>query len=242
MRHLFLIFTFFAVFLPEASATPEGSEEPLSPVIEEHFDTLHNWEPLTFPRISRHSNYSIVELDGKNVLRAHSNNSASALVHKKRFNVFENPVLQFRWRVENVFEKGDARKKSGDDFPARVYVLFEYDSSKAGFGTRMQYRAARILYGEYPPHSTLNYVWESRKTEDLILTSAYTSRAKLFILRSGDEHTGHWFNEERNILDDYRKAFGEDPPETATLAIMSDADDTGEEAVSFFDFIEVSRE
>jgi len=242
MKVILLVITFFALLLPEASATPEGAEEPLSPVIEEHFDTLHDWEPLTFPKIPRHSNYSIVELDGKNVLKAHSNNSASALVHKERFNVFENPVLRFRWRVENVFVKGDARKRSGDDYPARVYVLFEYDSSDVGLGTRLQYSAARLLYGEYPPHSTINYIWESRETDDSILTSAYTSRARLFILRSGNELTGYWLNEERNILEDYRKAFGEDPPKIATLAIMSDADNTEEEAISYFDFITVSSE
>jgi hypothetical protein len=41
-----------------------------------------------------------------------------------------------------------------------------------------------------------------------------------------------------NIHKDYRAAFGEDPPKEARLAIMSDADNTGESAVGFVDFIE----
>jgi len=50
-----------------------------------------------------------------------------------------------------------------------------------------------------------------------------------------------WVDEEVNILDDYNKAFGKSPPSTASIAIMNDSDNTGEDSVSYIDFIEVYR-
>ena len=44
-----------------------------------------------------------------------------------------------------------------------------------------------------------------------------------------------------NVLEDYRKAFGKDPPAMAGLAVMSDTDNTGESAEAYLDFIEAGK-
>jgi hypothetical protein len=41
--------------------------------------------------------------------------------------------------------------------------------------------------------------------------------------------------ETRNIVDDYRRLFGGDPPRIAGVAVMTDTDDTGERAVAWYD-------
>ena len=50
-----------------------------------------------------------------------------------------------------------------------------------------------------------------------------------------------WQDEEINILQDYRSAFGKEPPSIASIAIMNDSDNTGQQSVSYIDFIEVFR-
>ena len=107
---------------------------------------------------------------------------------------------------------------------------------------RVKYGLARKLYGEYPPHSTLNYVWANIGGQGRIITSPYTDRAKLIALKKGAEKTGTWQLEEVDILRDYRAAFGADPPPVATIAIMNDSDDTGQGSVSYVDFIEVFKD
>ena len=57
-------------------------------------------------------------------------------------------------------------------------------------------------------------------------------------LRHGTAELGKWLDEEVNILEDYRKALGEDPPRWANLAVMGDSDNTGESSVAYIDFIE----
>jgi len=207
----------------------------------EDFKNLSNWEPLYFPKIKEHSTYTIISEKGRNFLKAESHGSASAIICRRTFNVYDYPRMRWRWKVDNVYKKGDIREKSGDDYPIRVYVTFQYDPERASVGERLEYGIAKALYGKYPPDSTLNYVWTGQNIAERIITSPYTDRAKIIILESGKSTTGIWVEETVNILDDYRAAFGKEPPSTAGIAIMNDSDNTGEAAVSYVEFIEVFR-
>lgn len=210
-------------------------------LLREDFNDLENWKPLLFPKIKEHSKYEIVKEGDQSYLKAESNASASGLIYKKEFNVFENPNIKWRWKVENVFEKGDATKKTGDDYPLRIYVVFKYDPDKAGFGTRLKYKAAKLVYGEYPPAASLNYIWANKKRPKTVITSPYVDQAKMIPVDSGKDELGVWKEHRINILEDFQKAFGEAPPAIASVAIMSDADNTKEKASGFVDFIEIFR-
>ncbi|NPV05957.1 MAG: DUF3047 domain-containing protein [Syntrophaceae bacterium] len=221
--------------LPALGAAQEGV------LLREEFTDLANWRPVTFPKIREHTHYTIEQQERESVLRAESRASASAIVYRSPFRVYDYPRLRWKWKVENVYAKGNARTREGDDYPLRIYVLFEYDPSTASAFDRAKYGLAKALYGEYPPHSALNYVWASREDEGGILTNPYASSAKMIVLQKGKRNLGRWIVEERNILDDYRMAFGTDPPARATLGIMSDSDNTGEASVAYVGFIEVFR-
>ncbi len=209
-------------------------------LMRDDFDSLDLWKPLTFPKIHTHTVYEIVKDGSNSILKAFTSAAASGLTLKKTFNVKEYPVVAWRWKVDRVFDKGDATKKTGDDYPARVYIIFEYDPKKAGFGTRAKYGLAKKLYGEYPPHSSLNYIWANRKHDKAVIESPYTSLSRMIPLRSGADSAGEWAVEKVDVLADYKKAFGKEPPEKASLAIMSDSDNTAEKATAYFDYIEVS--
>jgi hypothetical protein len=202
----------------------------------EEFENLDNWEPFYFPKIKEHSTYTINE---NNVLKAESHASASALMFEEQFNVYEYPLLEWRWKAENVYKKGDAKKKKGDDYPIRVYIVFKYDPKKAGFRKKLKYKTAKAVYGEYPPHSSLNYIWANKDHSEDILTNKYASEAKMILLQKGEKNVGTWQVERANILEDYRKAFGEDPPEVASIVIMNDSDNTKEYATSYIDDIKI---
>jgi len=209
--------------------------------LREEFANLDQWRPLSFPKIKEHTEYTIEEQAHESVLRTESHASASAIVYRKLFNVYDYPKLRWKWKVMNVYEKGNTRTKEGDDYPLRIYVLFEYDPDKAGFYDTIKYGLAKIFYGEYPPHSALNYIWANRDDETGVITSTYASNSKMIVLQKGKKNLSRWIVEERNILDDYRKAFEADPPAMATLGIMNDSDNTKESSVSYVGFIEVYR-
>lgn len=212
--------------------------------IREEFNDLENWKPLLFPKIPRHTVYTTETESGRHYLKAESNASSSGLIYNSEFDVYQYPNIRWRWKVDNIYSGEDVNRvnrKRGDDYPIRVYIIFKYEPERAGPLEKITYGAAKRRYGEYPPHSALNYVWASNISAESIMTNPYSDRSKMFFLQMGGERKGQWIEENLNIVADYQRAFGENPPATASLAIMNDSDDTGQSSVSYIEFIEISE-
>ncbi len=210
--------------------------------ISEEFDGLDGWTPVYFRGIDRHSEYRVEKQGDTGCLVAVSNSSASGLAHRQAFDVYQYPKVRWRWIIRNVYEKGDATSRAGDDYPVRVYVMFSYDPEKASFVEKLKYGLARTFYGQYPPLASLNYIWANREHETRVLRSTYSEKSRMVVLQSGGGRAGQWVEETVDILADFREAFGGEPPPEARLAVMNDSDDTGESSVSCIDYIEVYRE
>lgn len=236
IRRIALVILLMGIFANAASLWAEQTV-----LFRENFDSLAQWEPLAFPKIKAHSTYTLVREGGKYVLKAESRASASALVYRRTFNIYENSRIRWRWKVTQLSDRGNPKEKAGDDYPIRVYVMFQYDPDKVTLGDRLIYGATKAIYGKYPPHSTLNYVWTGHSLPERIIASPYTDKARIVILEKGKQRVGQWVEESVNVLEDYRQAFGKDPPAIAGIAVMSDTDNTGESAVAYLDFIEVGR-
>ena len=192
------------------------------------------WQPLTFKKIERHTRYSLVK-DGESVVvKAVSEASSSGLTREIRIDPRDYPIIQWRWKVANVYKNGDVSKKEGDDYPARIYITFEYDAGKVGILEKAKYEAARLLYGRYPPIGAINYIWESRAPKGTIVPNPYTDRVRMVVTESGAERLNTWVTEERNLLEDYKAAFGEEPSPISGVAIMTDTDNTKETATAYY--------
>ena len=167
--------------------------------------------------------YTLIKENDKSVLKAHSEKGASGLLKKVKLDPKEYPVLRWSWKVEHALKGEDVTRKSGDDFAARVYVVFP-----------------RTFFWQT---RAINYVWASRLPKGSSVPSPYTSKALIVAVESGDEKAGQWVNEERNIYEDYRKLFGEEPPMLGAVAIMTDTDDTRDEATAYYGdiFLESAR-
>lgn len=185
------------------------------------------WEPLTFDNIARHTGYRLVSSAGTTAVRAEASASASGLIRRVRIDPREYPVIEWRWKALDLPRGNDPRQKAGDDYAARIYVAFEFDAGRAGTLDKLTYEAARLIYGDYPPAGSLNYVWDSALPEGTRFASPYTERNRVIVVESGSARLGEWVSERRNVLEDYRRAFGADPPMIEGVAIMTDADNTG---------------
>lgn len=210
-------------------------------LFQEDFRDVSQWKQVFFPKIPRHTQYSAFSDGAITCLKAESRDSASLLVYKEVFNPYLYPRARWRWKVDNVLPRADLTTKEGDDAPIRVYIAFAYDPRRAGVLEKAQYEAVRLIYGEYPPHSSLTYCWSSKAYARDIITSAYTARAKMILLKQGQAKVGTWSAEQVDIIADYRRAFGADPPDKATIGIMNDSDNTHGAATSYITDIAVFR-
>jgi hypothetical protein len=134
------------LFLALFSQTVAPAEDR-TVLFREEFDNLAQWEPLTFPKIKVHSTYRVIREGDLSVLKAESRDSASGLVHRRSFNIYETPHLRWRWKVDQLSDRGDPKEKAGDDYPVRVYVMFSYDPDRATFAERLTYGAAKAILG-----------------------------------------------------------------------------------------------
>jgi len=192
------------------------------------------WQPLTFSNIERHTDYSLVEDDGKVVVKAVSHQSASGLMHAISLDPEEYPVIQWRWKVENILKKGDVSRKDSDDYPARVYITFVFDPDKAGTFERLKYATARLIKGSDIPYRAIAYIRGSNSRAGTMVVNPYTDQVMMFVVEGEDEKLQHWVTERRNVYEDYRKAFGEEPTMISGVAIMTDTDNTRESAVAWY--------
>ena len=99
----------------------------------------------------------------------------------------------------------------------------------------------KFFNGKLPPLATLNYIWGNKAAIGQIVSSPYTKRVKMLIIRNKDSDLQKWYVEERNIYEDYKNAFGEEPRDVISVAIMTDTDNTSAMAESYFGDIVISK-
>lgn len=172
---------------------------------------MTGWKPKIF---KGETLYSFVRDGKRTVLKAYSKNAASGLFKKVKVDSAEYPVLRWSWKIDRLLEREDAASKQGDDFAARVYVVFP--------GT-LFWRTRAIVY-----------VWSGKLAKGSALRNPYTGNAIVIAVESGHERIGTWVHEERNYHEDYRRFFGEEPPRLGAVAVMTDTDNTGGEAVAWY--------
>lgn len=173
---------------------------------------LSGWEEEVF---AGQTEYRIVNDNGLTVLRADSKGSASGLFKEVRVDLTKTPVLRWRWKVANVLEGVDEQSKPGDDYPARIYVVFS--------GGLFFWRTRAI-----------DYVWSNNQPIGSHWPNAFTGNAMMLAVESGPDKLGRWVEEQRNIAEDYKRLFGGEPGTVDAVAIMSDSDNSDQSATAWY--------
>ena len=158
--------------------------------------------------------YQVTREDAEYCIKATSRASASALYYRIEYDTKEYPILKWQWKVSRVLSKGDALKRDGDDYAARVFVVFPSTVSWKG----------RVLV----------YVWASKLPKGRAVTNSHNSNFMMVAVESSSSGVGEWKDEQRNVYEDYQRYFGGEPPRTGAIAIMTDTDNTAEEATAWY--------
>lgn len=162
--------------------------------------------------------YEVVE-DGDHgeVLQASSKTSASLMWHMLALDSLSRATLSWSWKTESALSGDIAeRSKMGDDYAARVFVVFEPHP--------VSWKTKAICY-----------VWAGKEAVGTLYENPYASHVRMIVVESGDERTGEWILEERNVISDYREAFGGRPEMISAVALMVDTDNSNQEAYTWFD-------
>ncbi|MGE0681258.1 MAG: DUF3047 domain-containing protein [Candidatus Binatia bacterium] len=157
--------------------------------------------------------YRVAEEDGNHFLHARAEKQAVQIGLTKTFRPKQFPVLQWRWRVQQLPVGANERALKTNDSAAGVYVVF--DSTIV----------PRVI----------KYVWSSSLPVGTQVDSPVYWRAKVVVLESGVASASEWRKETVNFYEDYKKFFGFEPGEVEGVALLTDSDTTATVAEADYD-------
>ncbi len=197
-------------------------------------DLPRGWQPWTLSKFKKPTQYQLVGDSGRTVIKASARSSASGLVHPIGIDAKTYPLLSWRWKVSELIPSADNTKKHAEDSPVRVVVSFEGDLDRLPLADRLFFDNMRLLTGQQLPYATLMYIWENRAPRGTVIPNRHTSRIKMIVAESGREKVGGWQEVTRNVREDYRRAFGEEPGRITAIGVMTDTDNTGANAHAWY--------
>jgi len=225
-------------------------------------DALSEWQEKIF---KNRVLYTVELKEDGGQLVAKSKSACSGLIYNIRFDPKKYPLISWKWKVlkfpeKNYYASALLPKKSVSLWekiltaiglksrplkpkPANAPVAEK--NAKSGWLERDDY-AARI-YVIFPSWifsniKAIEYVWSDDLPKGTIMTSPYFSNIKLIVVESGKKDNDEWVYEERNIYEDYKRAFGVNPSGVGAIALMTDTDNTLSTAEALYTDIKVGYE
>ena len=198
-----------------ALGSESDAQEPAEPLIADFSSGwAERWMHIKLD--SRENSFTAVLEDGDPVLQVQSDRSASGFWHAFNIEPVEDGTIAWRWKIErSIPGNRNEREKKGDDYAARLFVIFNDEPFSDG-------------------SRALCYVWAAREPVGSALVNPYVTNVMQIVLESGDARAGEWVTEERDFLKDYIEAFGERPKKVSAVAVMVDTDDTGTTTKTWF--------
>jgi hypothetical protein len=204
------------------------------------------WKEVLLPRqaIPR-TQFSVVPMDGAQVLRVESNASYGTLVHAVAAGDAMSGHLAWRWRLDKAIQGTDLWRKRGDDAAVKVCAMFDMPMDAVPFVERQTLRVARALSGmEELPTATICYVWDPNQKADAVIPNAFSRRMRWIVLRGRGTALGQWETERRDLHADFLRAFGDEAkvvPALLNVVVGADADSTDGSGLAYIGEVELSR-
>lgn len=199
------------------------------------------WQPWIISRFNRNTAYHIVEDGGSRVLEANADSSASGVLQELAINATQYSMLSWRWRVSQLAPGADLSRRGSDDSPARVIVGFDGDRKKFDFEDRAMADMVKLFSGREMPYATLMYVWDRKLPVGTVLENAHSGRAMMIVVESGERRVGQWLGFSRNVVEDFRRAFGETPGPIISVGVMTDSNTTRSKITAYYGDIVLSE-
>jgi hypothetical protein len=198
------------VQLPFGPSEPEKPEEKPSPV--------KGWQMVSYFTVPP-TQYSRA---GKGIIKAQSLGSRSSLFKEVAEKQKNFSILSWGWKISNVVRSAVETKKNRFDAAARVIVVFGH---KEGFG----------IFGIGEPSGLkIEYIWASHLPKGHIFDHPGEKNCKVFVVESGEGKAGQWVYFERNIRNDFKKAFKEEPTSLIAIGIETDTDQSNEMVTAYY--------
>jgi hypothetical protein len=186
------------------------------------------WETYAVLRGNVPTEYRVAEVDGTTAVEAEGREGGSGLQRKIHVDPRRQPWLEWRWRVPAPRTGERPLSRTSRKSPvARLSLAFHGDTATLDFDDRAKLRLANVLTVHGLPYASLVYIWQPGMPVDTVFPSPHTQRVRYLVVANGARGTGEWVSVRRNVVEDYRRAFGEEPGDIVAFGLMTDYGDDG---------------
>jgi Protein of unknown function (DUF3047) len=213
---------------PQTPVTADGAA-----LLEGALAPERDWQPYVLPG-KRATQYRFTSKDGQWAIEARADASASMLRRKLDMPSDALSDVTWSWWVEAPLADADLADVDRSDAPAQLVLAFDGDKSRLSARTRMMFELARTLGGEEPPYATLVYAWSTQAPTESVVNNPRSDRIRKIVVDTGSAQTQRWRHHRRNVVADYRKAFGEEPGRLIAVGVFTDADNTRSKARAWY--------
>ena len=225
-----------------ASAPRDGAAAGAYPAVPRFSDVAvgqesppQGWRPYILRPDRVKTVYSMARRDGHTALHAVADRASSGLSCATDIDPQRTPWLRWEWRVDTVHQKATVADDLREDTPARLVIAFAGDMQTLSLRDRIFFEQVELFTGHLLPFATLTYVWDGQLPVGTVLPYARSARIRYDVVESGAAHAGQWLRYERNVLDDYRRVFGEAPAGHITsVGVLTDSDDLKNHAEAWY--------
>jgi hypothetical protein len=200
------------------------------------------WRPYIILPSKPRTEYRLVDTGDGIALEGFAERAASGLYRRLRIDPHVHSHLEWRWRVPRLIPGADARVAAREDSPVRLMISFHGDAQKMDVESRAKLRLAKALSGQSLPYATLMYVWSNQLAPGTVVNNPHIDRIRMIVVESGARRLGRWVEVRRHLVEDFRKAFGEEPGDIVAVGLMTDADNTGSTARGVYGDITIRRD
>ncbi len=110
----------------------------------------------------------------------------------------------------------------------RLVFEFDGDKKKLSFSERAAFSLAESISGRESPYASMMYIWSNKVPVGTVVPNPRTNRVQMIVASTGPGGVGTWQSLSRNVREDYKRAFGEDPGKLIAYGVLTDTDNTGE--------------
>jgi hypothetical protein len=150
--------------------------------------------------------------NGGNVLHITCRESSVSVERNASVDIIVSPYMSWTWKVLKVPTQGDVRKKGYNDQALQILVAFEN-------------------------RKILSYVWDSNAPEGTITDESVgwpvNLKIKVIVVKAGTTDVGKWITQTRNIYEDYKNIFHEEPLRLKGVRIQTNTQYTRDTAEGF---------
>ena len=167
-----------------------------------------NWKPQNWGT-PNYQNIKIVDDGGHRALSMKSADDSSTINRdiKGKVDLNATPILEWEWKAIALPKGANSCNKDTDDQAGQVFLLWP-------------------RFPEQVRSRIIGYVWDTTRPVGTTCKSEKTGMVTYIVVRSGSADLNRWITEQRNVVEDFKKVYGDTPDAPAVLSLAIDSNDT----------------